>query len=460
MQASCLGLADVLPGRSWAELRPHFERLFTALLRVLDDVKESVRKAALAGWRAVCNAASRLSDPASGSVSAEQALSMLGLVLPLLLESHTHNSAEVRSLAAKQMLKLCESGGKHLSPHAVRLVPALLENLSVLEDQALNYLQQHAEAAGVSEQAMESARIAATRGSDSSGALEQLLKVMGQEQVAAVAPQLAHLLSHGVGLPTRVGTARFVLQLAQSHGAQFKGVAPRMLTTLRAAILTERSATARRAYASAAAIVSRLCSAEQLAELVRGLASRYAGEGSPHATDEDARMTVALFVRELLRGAPDAMAAVRVEWLPLAYLGRHEPRWQSEPPTKRGDHAEPGKLAAVWREAYDEAGISSGIALLHVPELLALLAGAVNGLSWALRRAAALSIVELVAVPQLQAAPRARLLELAALLADKQKKWYDKEAELPKLQKLLDAAAPPAAAAAPPAASEPASGDE
>ena len=136
-EASCLGLADVLPGRSWAELQPHFELLFTALLRVLDDVKETVRKAALAGWRAVCSAASRLSDPASGSVSAEQALSVLGLVLPLLLESHTHNSAEVRALAAKQMLKLCESGGKHLSPHAVRLVPALLENLSVLEDQAL-----------------------------------------------------------------------------------------------------------------------------------------------------------------------------------------------------------------------------------------------------------------------------------------------------------------------------------
>ena len=54
----------------------------------------------------------------------------------------------------------------------------------MLEDQALNYLQQHAESAGVSEQAMESARIAATRGSDSSGALEQLLKIMGQEQVA------------------------------------------------------------------------------------------------------------------------------------------------------------------------------------------------------------------------------------------------------------------------------------
>ena len=142
----------MLPGRGWEELQPHLELLYCALLRVLDDVKETVRKAALAGWRAVCGAAARLSDPATAS--SEQAHGVLGLMLPLLLESGlTHSAAEVRALAAKQMLKLCEGGGTHLAPHAVRLVPALLENLSVLEDQALNYLQQHAEAAGVSEQA-------------------------------------------------------------------------------------------------------------------------------------------------------------------------------------------------------------------------------------------------------------------------------------------------------------------
>ena len=161
-------------------------------------------------------------------------------------------------------------------------------------------------------------------------------------------------------------------------------------------------------------------------------------------------------MRELLRGAPDAMGAVRAEWLPLACCGRHEPRWQSE---EKSSDNEPGKLAAVWREAYDEAGISQGIALLHMAELLELLHSLVHGPSWSLRRAAALTIVELAAAPQLQPAPKAKLLELAAALADKQKRWYDKEKELPKLLKLLPAAAP-AATAAPSPASEPASGDE
>ena len=74
-QASCLGLADLLPGRSWSELQPHFELLFTSLLRVLDDVKETVRKAALAGWRAVCGAAAvLLSTRASADSTARCAL--------------------------------------------------------------------------------------------------------------------------------------------------------------------------------------------------------------------------------------------------------------------------------------------------------------------------------------------------------------------------------------------------
>ena len=86
-----------------------------------------MRLAAKAAWRAVCGAANRLSDTASAP--AAQAHAVLDIVLPLLLESGlTHNAAEVRALAAKQMLKLCESGGKHLSPHAVRLVLTLNPN--------------------------------------------------------------------------------------------------------------------------------------------------------------------------------------------------------------------------------------------------------------------------------------------------------------------------------------------
>ena len=42
-EASCLALADLLPGREWDELKDSLEALTTALMRALDDIKETVR---------------------------------------------------------------------------------------------------------------------------------------------------------------------------------------------------------------------------------------------------------------------------------------------------------------------------------------------------------------------------------------------------------------------------------
>merc|ERR1712087_362960 len=121
------------------------------------------------------------------------------------------------------------------------------------------------------------------------------------------------------------------------------------------------------------------------------MGSRYVNQS---AAEEDERLAIALMLRELLRGAPDAMGAVRSDWLPLAFVGRHEPRWQSEL-LNPADKDEPGKLAESWREAYVEAGVGSSAASLHLHELVSLLTCLVDGPSWALRRAAAFSLIEL-----------------------------------------------------------------
>lgn len=42
-QAACLAAADLLPGRRWPLLQPHFGGLWDAALRVADDAKDSVR---------------------------------------------------------------------------------------------------------------------------------------------------------------------------------------------------------------------------------------------------------------------------------------------------------------------------------------------------------------------------------------------------------------------------------
>ncbi|CAN0518376.1 unnamed protein product, partial [Ectocarpus sp. 8 AP-2014] len=46
-QSACAGLSDVLRGRSWDEIGPHLEMLWTMADRGLDDIKESVAEAAV-----------------------------------------------------------------------------------------------------------------------------------------------------------------------------------------------------------------------------------------------------------------------------------------------------------------------------------------------------------------------------------------------------------------------------
>ena len=100
--------------------------------------------------------------------------------------------------------------------------------------------------------------------------------------------------------------------------------------------------------------------------------------------DDAMRLSVASLLRELLRGATDAMNRVKVEWhacahddalrpigatdamnrvkvewVPLLFVGKHEPRSQKEvadaPTTVQKE--EKGKLAKLFEEASDEAGI-------------------------------------------------------------------------------------------------------
>ena len=139
-EASCMALAELLSGRTHDEVAGSLTEMHTRLMRAVDDIKESVRKAAQSAWRGLSSVLNRLCDGALAP--AKQAEATLGLVLPTLLDKGiSHSSDEVRTLCTRQLLQLCKTAGPRMQPYVVRLVPALLETLSVTEDSALNYLQ-------------------------------------------------------------------------------------------------------------------------------------------------------------------------------------------------------------------------------------------------------------------------------------------------------------------------------
>ena len=58
-QAACLAAADLLAGRKWAMLAPIFGELWGMALRVVDDIKESVRTNGQRLFRALQNLTTR-----------------------------------------------------------------------------------------------------------------------------------------------------------------------------------------------------------------------------------------------------------------------------------------------------------------------------------------------------------------------------------------------------------------
>ena len=77
----------------------------------------------------------------------------------------------------------------------------------------MNYIEQHAARVGLNADRLESLRVSASRSSPLADTLDLCARYASSESLPALMPRLTQLISRGVGLNTRVGTARFVGQL-------------------------------------------------------------------------------------------------------------------------------------------------------------------------------------------------------------------------------------------------------
>jgi len=112
---------------------------------VLDDIKGSVRIAAMGLCRVLTNISVRLVEAASES-STKNAENTLKIVLPFLLSpSGLENpSKEVQIFAVDTLLKLLKAGGDTLRPFISNLVERLISLLTTFEPAEVNYLHLNA----------------------------------------------------------------------------------------------------------------------------------------------------------------------------------------------------------------------------------------------------------------------------------------------------------------------------
>lgn len=162
-QAAVAGLGELMPGRTFKEVRGRLERLWIIGFRALDDLKESVQMAGMDLAKGLLQMTGRLSNTQESP--AAEVEEVVRVILPLLLSQGLPSKAkEVQGVAVLVLLRVVKGAGTCLRPYLPELMSALIEAQSAIEPAQLQYMQFHARSMDMTEEAMEVGGWGAARG--------------------------------------------------------------------------------------------------------------------------------------------------------------------------------------------------------------------------------------------------------------------------------------------------------
>ncbi len=163
-QASCAAIADLVQGRQPEKYEKYLTEIWELTFKVCDDIKESVRTAAMALARVLTGILTRALEAGESSIRSSD--KMLKQILPFLLSPSGLESGapEVQEFARKTLKIMKSSNGKTLRPFVPDLVGRLLALLSSIEPEMINYLHLNADKYGMTAQELDDARLKHIRG--------------------------------------------------------------------------------------------------------------------------------------------------------------------------------------------------------------------------------------------------------------------------------------------------------
>ncbi|KAK3264270.1 hypothetical protein CYMTET_26979, partial [Cymbomonas tetramitiformis] len=397
IMAECLKEIGARLWRSREEVGPHLQQIWEMTFRALDDIKESVRTAAGTLMRTIRGLTLRLCDVTQTAPS--ESTATVAVVLPMLLEKGIQSTvAEIRGLSVQLLMKIAKGVGKEqLRPHMPDLVGCMLESLSSLEDSRLNYMEQHAERVGISQEKLENARLSSSRGSPMADTLDLCARNLDAGMLEALVPKLVAMCRSGVGLNTRVGTASFITKVCERVGKEIKPHGGKLMQSLTEAARSENSKAVRKAYATACGTVAKYAAEKRVTRLVEDALTSYVDPG-----DASARHFAAVLLQQLSHQASDVAAQYATQILPRAFMAQFD---------------EEADVAALFLEVWEGSTASRSASLqLYMVELISVCCEGLKSSSWPHKAQAAKAVAAMAKDAKENVAQHAAILMNACLV--------------------------------------------
>ncbi|KAL1302237.1 hypothetical protein AAFC00_002661 [Neodothiora populina] len=377
-QACCAALADLISSRPFDKYEKYLEQVWTACFKVLDDIKDSVRKAAASLARVMTGVLIRALEAASTASS--NASAMLKHVLPFLLSTSGIESSaeEVQTFSLQTLLSIIKhSSGKILRPFIPDLVERLLGLLSSLEPAMVNYLHLNAKNYNLTEQKIDDMRLASIRSGPLMEAIERCLDLLDDTTMQQLQPRLESAMKSAVGLPSKVGCSRVLVTLSTRHNAVFRPYSDKFLRLVQRYVL-DRNETVSSSYAVAAGYVARGASDEEILRVVSFAKGLYFESKDDRAQAVPRRsIAAAEILHAISKHANDRFNSLAADIIPFVFIAKHDAHEQVKNPFQE-----------IWN---DNIGGPRAVAL-YLQEILTMANDNLDSAQWDVKHTAARSI--------------------------------------------------------------------
>ncbi|KAL9603353.1 MAG: hypothetical protein Q9219_001215 [cf. Caloplaca sp. 3 TL-2023] len=375
-QACCAAIADLVQSRPAAKYEKYVGEIWTLTFKVCDDIKESVRTAAMTLARVLVGILTRGLE--AGDSSTRSAGAMLENVLPFLLSPSGLESPaqDVQAFSLSALLQIIQKSDKSVvRPFVPELVGRLILLLSSLEPEGIEYIRLRAEQYGVTGQQIDDARLSGVRGSPMLEAIERCLDFLDDASMQQLRAPLENAITTGLGLPSRVGGSRVLVSLSTRHNYLFKPHVNYFLRLARKQVL-DRNDTISASYAVACGYLARLASDEEILRLIEHCRKLYLD-----SDEERHRLVAAEIILAMSKYATDRFNALAAEILPFVFLAKHD----------LYDRAK-----SVFQETWNETVGGARTVLLYIYEIIQLALQYLTSPKWSLKHTAAFTIAEAV----------------------------------------------------------------
>lgn len=375
-EASCSAIADLIQGRQVDKYDKYMNDILTKAFKVMDDIKESVRAAALRLCQVITNILTRTLE--TGDTESKRAKTMLNHLIPFLLSQRGMESSaqEVQAYSITTVIQIIKkSPSALLRPFIPQILEKFVSSLSSLEPQAVNYVHLNADKYGLTGQEVDNMRLSSIRMSPMMESIERyLLDGLDEESMKEVAAKLEGVLRTAVGLPSKVGCSR-VLALLSTRSLLFQPYADKFIVILKKYVL-DRNETVSVSYSASIGYMIRLASDEKVLDMIEFAKSIYfnADEATHQAISGE-------ILHSMSKLSSDRFSKFTSAALPFVFVAKHD-----------ADEQTREIFDKTWQ---DNVGGSRAVSL-YLSEIREIISERLDSPRWAIKHTSSLAAADVV----------------------------------------------------------------